>query len=635
MSGICGWYGEAGGDPRAIIAAMARAGSWRQASDGAPILGARFGVHAVGPPGTAVTVTSGPIHVAVHGHPHWVGAETAARGPLALEDFCRRAIDAYRQDDDGFLARAGGDFSLALVDEHSGRVTLAIDRIGVRNIVYEQVGNTLIFGATSDVVRAHPLASSSISAQAMYDYVYFHMIPGPATVYREHARLRAGHALRYASNEAIVRRYWQARFGEPDRGTVAEFKPAFRAAIDAGVAAVADGAKCGAFLSGGTDSSTIAGLLGSITGAAARTYSIGFSAAGYDEMEYARITARHFGTTHHEYYVTPDDVVAAIPLIASAYDQPFGNASAVPTYYCARMAQADGVTRMLGGDGGDELFGGNTRYAKQYQLALYQRIPSALRRLLEPAVLGMPGVASVPILRKVHSYVGQARLPMPARYDTYNLLTRLGPENVFDREFLAEVDPAAPLALLGGEYADTQAKSLINRLLALDLRFTLADNDLPKVTRTCDLAGVDVAFPLLHEAVVELSTMLPPQLKVRGNRLRYFFKEALRDFLPEATIAKQKHGFGLPAGLWLRDHAKLRELGGDALTSLRSRHIFRAELLDDLLSTRLNEHAPYYGTLTWVLMMLEMWFRAHVDVAPSIRGVERLVASAGGRAARG
>ncbi len=441
------------------------------------------------------------------------------------------------------------------------------------------------------------------------------MIPGPATVYRQHVRLRAGHALRYAANRAIVHRYWQPRFTEPARGTVADFKPAFRAAIDAGVASVADGANCGAFLSGGTDSSTIAGLLGAITGAPARTYSIGFSATGYDEMEYARITARHFGTAHHEYYVTPDDVVAAIPLIASAYDQPFGNASAVPTYYCARMAQADGVTRMLAGDGGDELFGGNTRYAKQYQLALYQRIPGALRRLLEPAVLGVPGVASVPILRKVHSYVGQARLPMPARYDTYNLLTRLGPENVFDREFLAGVDPAAPLALLGGEYADAQAQSLINRLLALDLRFTLADNDLPKVTRTCDLAGVDVAFPLLHEAVVDLSVMLPSSFKVRGNRLRYFFKEALRDFLPEATIAKQKHGFGLPAGLWLRDHPKLREMGGDALTSLRSRHIFRAGLLDDLLSTRLTEHAPYYGTLTWVLMMLEMWFRAHVDTA--------------------
>lgn len=580
-----------------------------------------------------MAVTSGPIHIAVQGHPHWVSGDAAMRKPDGLEHFCRRAIDAYLKDDSQFLAEAGGDFSLALVDERTGRLTLAIDRIGVRNIVYQHAGDVLIFGATSDVVRMHPLASGTIAPQALYDYVYFHMIPGPATVYREHARLRAGHALTFTQNRAVARRYWQPKFSEPSRGTVAEFKPAFRAALDAGVASLSDGATCGAFLSGGTDSSTIAGLLGAISGAAARTYSIGFSAAGYDEMEYARITARHFGTDHHEYYVTPDDVVAAVPLIASAYDQPFGNASAIPTYYCARLAQADGVTRMLGGDGGDELFGGNTRYAKQYQLALYQRVPAALRRVLEPALLGMPGMASTPILRKLHSYVAQARLPMPARYDTYNLLARLGPENVFDREFLAEVDTGVPLALLGDEYADAQARSLINRLLALDLKFTLADNDLPKVTRTCDIAGVDVGFPLLHESVVELSAALPASFKVRGSQLRYFFKEALRDFLPQATIAKKKHGFGLPAGLWLRDHPKLRELGGDALASLRRRHIFRDDLLDDLMSRRLSEHAAYYGTLAWVLMMLEMWFQAHIDAKSGLRDAGPPAAPAGQRGA--
>ncbi len=130
-----------------------------------------------------------------------------------------------------------------------------------------------------------------------------------------------------------VRPYWQIQFTEPKHGRVADLKPEFRAALDTSVAAFVDGSQCGAFLSGGTDSSTIAGMIGRVTGAPARTYSIGFAAAGYDEMEYARTTARFFGTDHHEYYVTPDDVVQAVPLIAAAYDQPFGNASAIPTYY--------------------------------------------------------------------------------------------------------------------------------------------------------------------------------------------------------------------------------------------------------------------------------------------------------------
>jgi asparagine synthase (glutamine-hydrolysing) len=351
-------------------------------------------------------------------------------------------------------------------------------------------------------------------------------------------------------------------------------------------------------------------MLGAATGKPPSTYSIGFAAAGYDEMEYARITARHFCTEHHEYYVTPDDVVRAIPLLAAAYDQPFGNASAVPTYYCARLAQADGVARLLGGDGGDELFGGNARYAKQAQLAYYERIPDSWRRrLLEPLLLGWAGVASIPVARKARSYVAQARSPMPARYESYNLLERLGPGNVFAAEFLAGIDQARPLTRLQEAYRSTEASSLINRMLALDLRFTLADNDLLKVTRTCDIAGIDVAFPLLHESVVEFAAGLPPDFKLRGTRLRYFFKEALRDLLPPATITKKKHGFGLPAGLWLRDYAPLHELAGDTLATLRGRHIFRNDLLDRLLTHQLQDHPGYYGTLAWVLMMLELWLQ--------------------------
>jgi asparagine synthase (glutamine-hydrolysing) len=197
---------------------------------------------------------------------------------------------------------------------------------------------------------------------------------------------------------------------------------------------------------------------------------------------------------------------------------------------------------------------------------------------------------------------------MPARYESYNLLERLGPRNLFDGEFLAQIDQDRPRARLHEAYYASHATSLINRMLALDLEFTLADNDLPKVTRTCDLAGVDVAFPLLREPVVELSATLPPDFKLRGTRLRYFFKEALRDFLPPETITKTKHGFGLPAGLWLRDHAPLRELANDALGGLRRRGIFRGELLDELLARRLQDHPGYYGTLVWILMMLELWF---------------------------
>ncbi len=626
MSGICGWYGATGGDPRTVVDAMRGACSWREGTGASPVFGARFALASVGPPGTTMVVTSGPIHIAVQGHPHWVSGNAAVHTPDALLDFCRRAIDAYLQDDSQFLAETGGDFSLALVDERTGRVTLAIDRIGVRNVVYEHAGDTLIFGATSDVVRSHPLASGSIAPQALYDYVYFHMIPGPATVYRQHARLRAGHALTFAENRAITRRYWQPRFSEPARATVDEFKPAFRAALDAGVASVSGGAKCGAFLSGGTDSSTIAGLLGAVSGVAARTYSIGFAAAGYDEMEYARITARHFGTDHHEYYVTPDDVVAAVPLIASAYDQPFGNASAIPTYYCARLAQADGVTRMLGGDGGDELFGGNTRYAKQYQLALYQRIPAALRRDAGTRAAGHARHGDrCRSLRKLHSYVdtGAAADAGPIRHATtcFDASARKTsstgsswprsipacrlPCSATTYARRAGAKPDQPHARAGpqvhaGRQRSAEGYAHLRYRRASTSPFRCCTNRWSTCPPRCR--------PRSRFAAASCAIFSRKRCAISCRRRPSRRKSTASACPPVCGCATTRRCASSAATRW---------------QSLRQRHIFRNELLDDLMSTRLSEHAAYYGTLAWVLMMLEMWFQAHVDAASPVRGAAR------------
>jgi asparagine synthase (glutamine-hydrolysing) len=350
-------------------------------------------------------------------------------------------------------------------------------------------------------------------------------------------------------------------------------------------------------------------MLREVTGEAPRTFSIGFDAQGFDEVGYARIAARRFETRHKEYYVTPDDVVNAVPRIAAVHDQPFGNSSAVPTYYCAKLARDDGVDTLLGGDGGDELFGGNSRYATQYFYSLYSDLPQPLRQaVLEPAIRILPEVG---LVGKARRYMAHASMPMPARYDHYNLLQRLGPETVFTGEFLAGVSPAAPAAQVEQAYRASNADSLINRMLALDFKYTLADNDLPKVVRSSELAGVDVRFPLLHDEVVAFSARLAPGLKLRGPRLRYFFKQALRDFLPPEIITKTKHGFGLPFGRWLHTHEPLRQLAFESLSDLKKRDIVRAEFIDQLSGVHVNSHADYYGTMVWILMMLEQWLKQH------------------------
>ena len=307
----------------------------------------------------------------------------------------------------------------------------------------------------------------------------------------------------------------------------------------------------------------------------------------------------------------PKDIVDAIPMIAAAYDEPFGNDSAVPAYYCARMAREDGVRVMLAGDGGDEIFGGNARYAKQRMFETYQLLPEVLRRrLIEPVVAHVPGGRIVPPLRKLRSYVQQASVPLPDRLESYNFLNRAPLADILAPEFLATVDTLEPLTLLRETYERTTSRSYIDRMMHLDLTHTLADNDLRKVSRMCEVAGVEARYPLLDDALVEFSGELPPSFKVRGIRLRYFFKQALKDFLPPEIIAKTKHGFGMPFGLWLRDYPPLSEQVHESLRAFQRRGIVRTEYIATLLREHETGHATYYGIMIWVLMMLEQWLQA-------------------------
>jgi asparagine synthase (glutamine-hydrolysing) len=509
--------------------------------------------------------------------------------------------------------RATGEFAVA-VREASGRVFMAVDRFAVHTLCYRIDGDRLRFSPRADSLSDHP---AEIAPQAVYNYLYFHSIPSPQTIFKGVYRLPPGHYAVFEGGQLTVAPYWKPEFIEDNGASFDTLRDEFRHLLRQAVSRALDGSKPACFLSGGTDSSTVAGLIGEVSGRPAATYSIGFEASGYDEMAYARIAARHFGTEHHEYYVTPDDLVSTLGKVAAHYDQPFGNSSALPAYHCQLRASGDGITTLLAGDGGDELFGGNTRYAMQRVFGWYGGLPAVLRRrVLEPLLQGTPA-GRLPLLRKSTSYIEQAKVPLPDRLQMYNLLRRLGSSNVLAPSFLARVDLEAPSRQQRDVWGSAApASSELNRMLAFDWRYTLAENDLPKVCGTAELAGLRVAFPLLDEELVAFSMRLPTAYKVRGLTLRWFFKEALRGFLPDKIIAKRKHGFGLPFGVWLAGHPALHRLSEDALHSLAARGIVRQDFIQALLSTHLAAHPGYYGEMVWILMMLEYWFQRY---APNLK----------------
>ena len=599
MSGISGWFSKRLIDqPESVLRRMAPASGPvnHRVIDGSAL--AMIGGHS-----PSQLVDRDGFAMVVVGHPQLI----TPAGRSGNLDGIARALQSRGTD---ALEAIGGDFALAAWNRATGQGLVAIDRIGVHQIVYRRLGDTLVFASTLDALGGYPQAVGRVSPQAIFDFLYFHACPGPDTIYEGVQRLPAGTFIEFNARGADeAKPYWTMRFRE-ESAPFDELKVRFKSLLRGAVEESAGQSSCGAFLSGGTDSSTVSGMLNSLGRGRAKVFSIGFDVPGYDEMNYARVAARHFGCEHIEYYVTPADVVNAVPHIATFYDQPFGNASAIPTYMCARVAAEHGVTRLLAGDGGDELFGGNDRYAKQYILSQSQHVPTPLRRGLIEPVVNSGVLSSLPLLKKVASYVHQASPAMPWRYESYNLLNHLGAENVLAPDFLKQVHQRHPQDLLADAHAPFVSNSLINQLLGIDLRFTLADSDLPKVTRMCELGGVDVAFPMLDDRVVEFSATLPANLKLQGTQLRWFFKKALDDFLPREVIEKQKQGFGLPVGAWLVGHRPLFELAADAVNSLRPHGIVRESFFGEILGPRLAEHPKYYGTMIWILMMLGLWLES-------------------------
>jgi asparagine synthase (glutamine-hydrolysing) len=504
------------------------------------------------------------------------------------------------------LQTVAGDFAVGL-QVSPQRCVLAVDRFSIRSLCYRVDDGNLRFAA-----RADELADSSpeIDPQAIFDYLYFHVIPSPRTIYRGVYRLPAGHFAVFENGQLTVASYWVPTFEEARNVSFDDLKVEFKQLLRDAVSKQLDGSKPACFLSGGTDSSTIAGMAALSSESAVSTYSIGFDAQGYDEMEFARLAAKHFKTEHHEYYVTPADLVRSIPSVAAHFDQPFGNSSALPAYYCAKMAHDDGVEKLLAGDGGDELFGGNTRYAKQKVFDWYGNIPEWARvKLLEP-IAGLSWVNQIPVARKAASYVKQAKVPMPDRLMTYNLLSRLGVEDVLTPGLLAQVDQRGPVDQQRSLWAEARADNIVNRMLAFDWRYTLADCDLPKVVGTTELAGIGVGFPMLDDALLAFSLRLPTSYKLKGFKLRWFFKEALRGFLPDEILTKKKQGFGLPFGVWVNNTPQLMVLAKDSLEGLADRGVVRADFVQLLLTKHLPEHPGYYGEMVWIMMMLEQWLAA-------------------------
>jgi asparagine synthase (glutamine-hydrolysing) len=534
-------------------------------------------------------------------------------------------LDRYLAHGIGAVADVSGDFALAVWDGRDESLYLATDRFRVHPIFYYDRGGHFVFASRlRAVLESRFTTEQALDPTAIVDIVAGSVVPTPRTVFEHIRKLPPGHVLRRRRDTCTLEPYWDVRLTpsasfDPRRAAT-ELRAHFSDAVSRRLAQEAPGDRVGTFLSGGVDSSTVTGVVTGLRGAPVKAFSIGFSEEQFDELRYARIAARRFDAEHVTYRVNPHEAMEALPALLDRCDEPFGNASLIPTYFCARVAREHGVDVMYAGDGGDEIFAGNERYAQWRLFDYYAAIPAPVRRwLVEPAAEALAKAGPRHALAQLpRNYIRRARIPYPARLSSYGFFYGRPLASFFEPGVVAAVGTAYnPYGATDGHYLKAGAGDHLARQLYLDLKLAIADNDLFKVNMACDVAGMAVRYPFLDDRLVDFAFTIPSAVKMRARKLRAFFKETYAGLLPEEIVKKKKHGFGLPIPLWLRTDRRFGEMTGDLLGGDGYwRQYVRRDAMDALLRQSATEPGSITSTIVWNLLMLELWQRRQHERAP-------------------
>jgi len=510
-----------------------------------------------------------------------------------------------------FVRHLNGMFAIALWDQRRRRLVLARDRLGIKPLFYAQLPDRLLFGSEIKAILADDL-QPTLDWQALSHYLSLLYIPAPYTIYREIRKLEPGHILVWEAGQSAVRQYWdlsQVRPSAVDRRQLATVEADLLDLLTEAVRChLISDVPLGVFLSGGLDSSTIVAVMRRAHNGPIKTFSIGFDDPSYDERSHARLVARHFETDHTELTVRPD-VADVLPRLVHHFDEPFGDSSAIPTYYLSKLARRD-VTVALGGDGGDEVFAGYVTYQADKLARLYDRLPGFLTRRLAPALARRLPVSDgkVSLDCKARRFVENALLEPGRRHYAWKAFFADGLKRaVLSGDVLAALDGASDTyQVFGSCYGRVRHHDWLNAFLYADTKVYLADDILVKVDRMSMAHSLEVRVPLLDYRVVEYVFGLPGHVKMPGFGLKRLLKRTMRGLLPEGTLRRGKGGFNVPIPVWLKH--ELRPLLQEYLAPdrLRRQGIFNPTTVSRLVSDHLEGTADYSRNI-WALLVFSLW----------------------------
>jgi asparagine synthase (glutamine-hydrolysing) len=527
-------------------------------------------------------------------------------------------VHLYEQRGLDFVEDLRGMFAVALWDSGRGRLVLARDRFGIKPLYYRERAGELSFASELKALLRQPGFGVEIDPDALQAFLAFNSIPAPLTIYKEARKLPAGHLLIWEQGNARLACYARpgpvpadAVRGDPAGRLAGELRDRLRDSVRAHL--VAD-VPVGVMLSGGVDSSALAALAAGETSGQLRTFSIGFEESSFDELAGARRVAEIYGTEHHELVVQPD-AVELLPKLVDAFDEPFADSSALPTYLVSELASGS-VKVALSGEGGDELFGG-------YYTYVADSIPPWLgraARAFSPLVEALPSSSSkVSFDYKAKRFVRAAHLPVLERHHAW--------KEIFSadaRAALLTSDKARdsdPLDVYRARYEETRGAEQLARLQDVDLGIYLVDDLLVKTDRASMAHSLEARVPFLDSAVADFALSLPARHKVRGFAKKRLMRRAVAPLLPKSIVHGRKKGFSAPIAGWLR--GQMEGFARDALSAETiSRHGYFdpgavSRLIDDHVAGRED-----FSRQIWGLLSFTLWCERRASGHPVASGVE-------------
>lgn len=537
-------------------------------------------------------------------------------------------LHLYEEVGEQCLQYVKGMFAFALWDQRAERLLLARDRLGKKPLHYFQFPGGLAFASELKALLVVPEFQKELSASALSRYLAFEYVPAPSTIYRDARKLLPAHYLIYEDHELSDHEYWRVRYVEQKPEPKEAYAERLRELLTRAVRRrLISDVPLGAFLSGGIDSSAIVALMAQASSSRVQTFSVQFTAQGFDESEYARRVAAQFGTDHHVTVLDSRKTQALIPRLFTALDEPFGDYTFIPTMLLSELARRS-ITVALSGDGGDELFAGYVTYQAHAAARLYEKLPRRVRERVVPRLLRHLPVSHsyLSLDFRLKRFAQGSAFPNPQRH--YRWLGSFGPEeqrSLLAPGFVSESEREEVFDVVYEEQLRCAATDWLETLLALERRFFLQDYMLVKVDRASMAHALEVRSPFLDQDVVEFAANLPPTMKLNGLTTKYLVRRAFKGLLPSDILRRQKHGFAVPIARWIAGELKPLILATLASRKLAKEGFFRPEYVRRLLAEHFARKANHYKEI-WTLFMFELWLEQYRPSRP-VRSWDRAAAA--------